>query len=137
MVRDVGYAFTPGSFTVTAARAEEFVLALGVSPEDGWVAEDGAPVPPGFLMYVTTYGAHPVHDAMGIDFMKAMYGGAEIEECAPIRVGDVLKVQPVVSSVVVKEGRNGTLTFVELTTDYTIKDGTLAMRERSTTIQRG
>ncbi|WP_108666912.1 FAS1-like dehydratase domain-containing protein [Euzebya rosea] len=137
MVRDVGYAFPPGSFTVTAARAEEFVLALGIGPEEGWAAEAGAPVPPGFLMYVTTYGAHPVHDAMEIDFMKAMYGGADIEEYAPIRVGDVLDVRPVVSSVVTKDGRNGPLTFVELTTDYITEDGTLAMRERSTTIQKG
>ena len=72
-----------------------------------------------------------------IDFMKAMYGGADIEEYAPIRVGDVLDVRPVVSSVVTKDGRNGPLTFVELTTDYITEDGTLAMRERSTTIQKG
>ncbi|AXV06698.1 hypothetical protein DVS28_a2013 [Euzebya pacifica] len=137
MVREVGYAFPPSTFEVTAARVEEFVLALGVAPEDGWVARDGAPVPQGFLMYVTTYGAHPVHDAMEIDFMKAMYGGAEVELHAPVHVGDVLDVQPVVSDVRTKTGRNGTLTFVELTTDYTASDGTLAVRERSTTIQRG
>lgn len=136
MAVDVGHRFPERTFTVEPLRVEEFVTALGVDPSRDYVPEEGAPVPIGFLMYVTTYGAHPVHEALEVDFMKAVYGGAEYEFHAPIRVGDTLRVAPEVTDKSTKRGSQGVLTFIEITCDYVLPDGTLALRERSTTIER-
>jgi len=136
MAREVGHRFSPRPFTVDPVRVEEYVLALGVEPEPGYRAEHGAVVPPGFFMYVTSYGAGPVHDALGLDMLRTVYGGSEIEFLAPVRVGDRFTVAPWISNVVEKDGRSGHLTFVEITAEYTRDDGTLAVVERSNTVQR-
>lgn len=136
MARQIGHRFPAREFTVDPVRVEEYVLALGVEPEPGFHAEPGAVVPPGFFMYVTTYGAGPVHDVLEFDMFRTVYGGSEIEYLAPVRVGDRLTVIPRISNVVEKDGRSGHLTFVELTTEYTRDDGTLALVERSNAVQR-
>lgn len=137
MAIEVGHRFPASTFLVDPLRVEEFVTALGVEPAPGYVAERGAPIPLGFLMYVTTYGAEPVHDVLQINLLKALYGGADVELFAPVRVGDELRVEPHVSNITSKEGKQGTLTFYEITCEYFLPDGTLALRERSTTIERG
>ena len=133
----VGQRFPESQFTVSAARAEEYVIALGLDPEEGWSPVPGMPVPPGFLMYVSTYGAETVHDAIGLDFRHGVYGGMDVEYHAPVRIGDTLTVSPVISGVSTKDGKAGSLTFVELTCEYLLPGGRLAVRERSTTIQTG
>ncbi|MFL6112328.1 MAG: hypothetical protein ACJ786_13375 [Catenulispora sp.] len=65
-----GYRFPDRTFTVDPVRVEEFVLALGVEPEAGWAPRAGAPVPLGFFMYVTTYGADAIHDVLGLDMLR-------------------------------------------------------------------
>jgi hypothetical protein len=132
-----GHRFPDKTVTLDPWRVGLYVDALGVDPEEGWSAEPGSPLPPGFLMYVTMYGAEIVHDSFAIDFRKAVYGGMDAEFFAPIRVGDTVTVAPFVSNHFTKSGSRGDLTFVELTTEYRLPDGTLAARERSTTIQRG
>jgi acyl dehydratase len=134
---EVGHTFPEAAFVVDPGRVEEFVIAMGVEPQDGYRAVPGAPVPLGFLMYVTTYGADAVHDALGIDFLNALYGGAEIEVQRPVRVGDTLTVRPRVTGVRTKDGASGRLTFVEITCEYLDAEGELAVTERSTTIERG
>ena len=134
----VGHRFPDRSFAIEPLRVEEFVTALGIEPETpSWSPTVGSSVPPGFLMYVTTYGADAIHEGFDIDFRRAMYGGMDIEFFHPIRIGDTVRVSPTLSKVSEKESRNGHLTFVELTCEYFSPDGTLAARERSTTIQRG
>ena len=136
MARQVGHRFPGREFTVDHVRVEEYVLALGIEPETGYRAEIGAVVPPGFFMYVTTYGAGPVHDMLDFDMLRTVYGGTEIEHLHPVRVGDRLTVTPEISGVVEKDGKSGHLTFVELTTEYTREDGTVVLIERSNTVQR-
>lgn len=136
-IEALGRRFPPRQFTVTPARVEEYVIALGVDPESGWQAEMGMPVPPGFLMYVSTYGAEALHEAIGLDFRRGVYGGMDVEYLEPVRIGDTLSVAPVVSNASTKQGKNGPLTFVELTCEYVLPDGRVAVRERSTTIQTG
>lgn len=132
-----GYRFPDRAFTVDPGRVEEFVLALGLAPEPGWAPQAGAPVPPGFLMYVTTYGADPVHDVLGLDMLRTVYGGTDAEFLGPVRIGDVLTVRPQVTRITEKEGRRGRLLLVELTVEYLDRDGAVVVRERSTTAQRG
>ena len=136
MGRQVGHRFPPREFIVDPVRVEEYVLALGVEPEEGYRAEPGAVVPPGFFMYVTTYGAEAVHDMLDFDMFRTVYGGSEIEYRHPVQVGDRLLVVPEISAVTEKDGTSGHLTFVELTTVYTREDGTVVLVERSNTVQR-
>lgn len=137
MAVEVGHRFPEAQFYVDPVRVEEFVLALGVDPTPGYRAQVGAPVPPGFLMYVTTYGANPVHDALGLDMLRTVFGGTDEEFLAPLRVGDRVTVRPEITAVVEKEGGSGRLTFVEITVDYLGEDAAVAVRERSTVVQRG
>jgi acyl dehydratase len=134
---EVGHRFPEREFVVAPARVEEYVVALGLEPEEDYRAEAGAPVPPGFVMYVTAYGAHDIHGALGLDMLRTVYGGSDTEYLAPVRVGDRLTVRPTVSGRTEKSGQQGRLLFVELTTEYVQPDGTLAVRERSTMVQRG
>lgn len=137
MAPAVGHRFPESTFYVDPVRVEEFVLALGVDPQPGYRAEIGAPVPPGFLVYVTTYGADPVHQALEFDLLRTVFGGVDEEFFAPVRIGDELVVRPQVTNITEKTGGSGRLTFAEITTDYLLNDGTVAVRERSTVVQRG
>ena len=134
---EVGYTFAPKTFVVAPHRVEEFVTALGVLPEESWAPEIGEPVPIGFFMYVTTYGAEEVHDYLDFDLLRTVYGGTDAEFLEPVKVGDILTVSPVISSVVRKESKNGTLTFAEITCEYLNSEGRVAVRERSNTVERG
>lgn len=134
---EVGHTFPKKTFTVEPHRVEEFVIALGVEPHPGWKPTKGNAVPLGFLMYVTTYGADEVHGMLDFDLLRTVYGGTDSEYFAPVYVGDVLSVTPVISSLVVKETKNGKLTFAELTCEYINADGIIAVREKSTTVERG
>lgn len=136
MAVDVGHRFPPTTFFLDPTRIEEYVLALGVEPEPNWTAGPGAVLPPGFLMYVTTYGAEPVHEAFDLPWQLALYGGSRYEYRSPLRVGDTVGVAPVVSGRKVAGPESSRLTFWELRIDYTDSDGTLAVIEHSTTIAR-
>ncbi len=136
MSREIGHRFPEAEFRIDPARVEEYVTALGVEPTPGYRAVPGAEVPPGFFMYVTTYGAEPVHDQLGFDMFRTVYGGTEVEMYHPVRVGDTLSVRPQITGVTEKDGRSGRLTFVELTTEYLRDDGTVVLVERSNTVQR-
>lgn len=134
---EVGHTFPEKSFVVEPHRVDEYVIALGVAPEEGWSPTIGQPVPLGFFMYVTTYGAEAVHDYLAFDLLRTVYGGTEAEFLHPVHVGDVLTVSPVISSLVVKESRGGTLTFAEITCEYKDPSGRVMVRERSNTVERG
>jgi N-terminal half of MaoC dehydratase len=132
-----GFRFPDRTFTVDPSRVEEFVLALGAEPEPGWSPRPGSLVPPGFLMYVTTYGAERIHDALGLDMLRTVFGGSDAEFLGPVRVGDTLLVRPQVTRVTRKNGQQGPLLLIELTVEYLGPSGQVVARERSTTIQRG
>lgn len=137
MPPEVGTRFPDKSFYVDPVRVEEYVTALGVEPEHGYQPGIGAAVPPGFFMYVTTYGADEVHAALGFDMLRTVYSGSDTEHLAPVRVGDRLVVRPRLTALHEKQGRSGRLTFAELTTEYLRQDGTVVVRERSNTVEKG
>lgn len=133
----VGHRLPAKQFTVDPVRVEEYVIALGVEPEPGYRPVVGAVVPPGFFMYVTTYGAGPIHDLLEFNMLRTVYGGTETDYHHPVRVGDRLTVTPQITGVTEKDGASGHLRFVEITTEYTREDGTVAVTERSNVVQRG
>jgi N-terminal half of MaoC dehydratase len=132
----VGYRFAASEFKISPIKVAEFVQALGVEPEPAYTPHVGAAVPLGFLFYVSTYGAEAIHSALEIDVSRALYGGTATEIFAGIRIGDAVTVLPYVTAVDVKRGRSGELRVVELTCDYLLEDGTVAVREHSRTIER-
>lgn len=132
----VGHRFPPTTFFLDPTRIEEYVLALGMPPEPDWVPVPGATLPPGFLMYVTTYGAEPVHDAFDLPWQLALYGGSRYDYRSPLRVGDTAGVAPIVTGRKVAGPESAPLTFWELRIDYTDSQGTLCVVEHSTTIAR-
>ena len=136
MAVEVGYRFAPTSFYLNPTRIEEYVIALGVAPETDWQPVAGGVVPPGFLMYVTTYGAEAVHEAFELPWQLALYGGSRYTYAAPLRIGDTIGVAPVVTGCKVAGPYDAPLTFWELRIDYTDPEGTLAVIEHSTTIAR-
>jgi hypothetical protein len=136
MQAETGYQFPERSFYVDPGRVSEFVTALGIAPEPGYGADVGAPVPPGFLMYVTTYGAESIHSTIQADIRYTVFGGIQLDLLAPVRVGDRLTVRPHVSDVFTKTGSRGQLTFVHITADYLAADGSVVARERSVVVER-
>lgn len=132
---EVGHRFPDTTFRVEPLRVEEYLTALGVDAGPGVGTEIGDTMPIGFLMYVTTFGADPVHEALEVDYLHAVYGGASYEVHQSVRVGDTLTLQTSFTGEQVKSG--GALRLLEITCDYLLQDGTLAVRERSTTIERG
>lgn len=133
---EVGHVFPEKKFVVEPHRVAEYVTALGVAPEDNWTPEIGQAVPLGFFMYVTSYGAEDVHDYLSFDLLHTVYGGTDAEFLEPVRIGDVLTVSPVISSLTVKESKGKTLTFAEITCEYVNKDGRVVVRERSNTVEK-
>lgn len=131
----IGFRFPEQSVYLDPTRIDEYVTALGITPEPGWQCAVGQPVPPGFLMYVTTYGADPVHGEFDIDFRNTVYGGMKCEFRRAARIGETLRVSPYVSDVSVKTTRSKTLTFIEVTCEYFDEAGELVATESSSTIQ--
>lgn len=134
---DIGYEFPERSFYADPVRVAEYVIALGVEPQPGYRAEKGATLPPGFLMYVTTYGAEPVNQALGVGFTDVLFGSAHYDYPGTVRVGDTVVVRPRITGRTSKRGSSGQLTFWELTCDYLSATGELLVRERSGIVQKG
>lgn len=134
----VGHEFPATRFRIKATKVQEFLRAVGVEPSDGYIVEVGAPVPLGYLMYVVAYGAEPVHNALQMDMLKSVYGGAEYDLREPVHVGDEVEVRTRVSGATSKEGSSGRLTIYELTTEYVRpEDQAVLLVETSTTVERG
>lgn len=136
MAVEVGHRFPPKAFYLDPTRVEEYVLALGIEPQPGWAPSPGQPLPAGFLMYVTTYGAEPVHAAFDLPWQMALYGGSRYTYHAPLQVGETIGVAPSVAGRRVAGPEDSPLTFWELRIDYTDSGGRLAVVEHSTTIAR-
>lgn len=133
----VGHEFPPARFRIDATKVAEFLRAVGVQPGVGYAVEEGVPVPLGYLMYVVAYGAEPVHDALGMDMLKSVYGGAEYDLREQVHVGDEVEVRTRVSDATTKEGSSGHLTIYELTTEYVRpEDQAVLLVETSTTVER-
>lgn len=134
---EIGHQFPATRFRIDATKVAEFLRAVGVPPGEGYTVEEGAPVPLGYLMYVVAYGAEPVHDALGMDMLRSVYGGAEYDLREQVHVGDEVEVRVRVSNATTKEGTSGGLTIHELTTEYVRPgDRAVLLVETSTTVER-
>jgi len=121
---------------VEPVKVAEFVRALGLDPEPGYAAVEGAPVPPGYLTYAASYDPTAIHTRLGFDPRRTLYAGLELDILEVPLVGDVLEVRPRVGPPRTAEGHSGPLRLVEVEVEYH-RAGRLIMRERSTVVERG
>jgi hypothetical protein len=64
---------------VEPVKVAEFVRALGLDPAAGYTATEGAPVPPGYLTYASSYDPVTIHTRIGFDPLRTLYGGVRLE----------------------------------------------------------
>lgn len=128
-------SFPSRALRVEPVKVAEFVRALGLDPEPGYTATDGAPVPPGYLTYASSYDPIAIHTRLGFDPLRTLYGGVQLDIVEVPVVGDVLEVAPRLGVVRTAAGSAGPLRLVDVDVEYR-RDGELVMRERSTVIER-
>lgn len=130
-----GHRLPEVTFKVAGTKVSEFLTALGINPDPRQEPADGDQVPPGFLMYVTSYGADPVHDLLEMDFRRAVYGGAQIDYHRPVHVGDELAITLEIEAITSHESSSGPLQIATVLCEYR-RDGDLVATERSSVVER-
>lgn len=102
---------------------------------------DGVPVPPTATVIADHWregGATAMVEAVGADLRRVLHGEAAWEILVPLRAGMELAATQRVGDVTTREGRRGgTMTLVEVVTDFTDEAGTLVVRRRDTLIETG
>jgi acyl dehydratase len=123
---------------IEQGKVREFAWATKAADTRYW--SDPAPfLPPTFLVS-NAFWLQPgswVLDNAGLDWARLLSGGSEFTfDGPPLRAGEQLTATQRVDDVYRKRGRRGgDMTFVVFTTSYARPDGTVAARERHTTIQ--
>ena len=83
-------------------------------------------MPPTFLAsFLTDPPPLPGVDALGGRWLN---GGDSFDHEHPVHVGDTLTSHARLTDVTVKEGTNGPLALVGMTTEFMLDDGTVAVR---------
>ncbi|MBF4997360.1 MaoC family dehydratase N-terminal domain-containing protein [Nocardia sp. BSTN01] len=148
-----GPAVSPDEWTSQVATTEEVVdpaavRAVAALFDDGLATPaPGDPLPPMWhwaaLSDWTASGriaadGHPVRGGFlpPIDLPRRMFAGGEVVLHAPLTVGETIRRESVVDSVVEKKGRTGTLVVVTVSTRIFGAAGRLAVAERQNLIYR-
>ena len=125
----------PREVCIEPVKVAEFIRAIGVDPEPGYVAAAGAPVPPGYLTYASSYDPVMIHDRVGFDPLRTLYAGVQLEIFHVPILGDVLTVTPSIGDVRTVQGSSGALRLADVEVDYH-QGGKRVMREISTVAER-
>ena len=76
-------------------------------------------------------------DDIAIPRQKALLGGQRYEWFAPVSFDDELSVRATVGTVTEKQGKRGTISFVNVTYEYRrVRDGQLVVREVTRLIEQ-
>ncbi len=127
------------SFDIVVERGKirEFARATGSTNAE--YLDATIPVaPPTFLMTVDHWAGRDSSPLfmLGIDLARLLHGGQEFTfNGSPPAAGTALHCTPRVDKVTTKEGRAGTMTFVEIVTDFVEGDGRLAAQSRTIVIE--
>ena len=109
-----------GHADVVAPTMFPYVIRMHASSLDGEVTEDGS----------------PAGDVPPVPTTRAMAGETVVTFGAPIVAGDTITVAKRVADLYEKEGRSGTLVFVEMEFTFTNQRDKLVAREVFTRIYR-
>ncbi|MGH9039138.1 MAG: FAS1-like dehydratase domain-containing protein [Acidimicrobiia bacterium] len=133
-----GGAGKPYRVVVEEGKVREFARATG-SSNPAYLGEPPATSPVTFLAS-SAFWQGPEHSPWGgttINWERILHGEQEFTfPGAPPAPGTVLTAQARIDRVYEKEGkRGGTMTFVEVVTDYRDESGTVVAASRSTIIE--
>lgn len=135
-----GLAGQPYGMPIEQGKVREFARATKAG--DARLTDGPAPfLPPTFLV-TNAFWLEPgswVLDYGNLDWGRLLSGGAEFTFTGPpLRAGERLTATQRVDEVYRKHGhRGGDMTFIVFTTTFARPDGSVAARERHTTIQAG
>jgi hypothetical protein len=126
----IGYALPAFDVVASAERIAQFAQAIGMS-----AAPDVAP--PTFMKAIEgeNNSSRRILDALAVDLKRVLHAEQQFDYLAPIRSGDVLRVQRTVTDIY--ERKNGQMEFIVIESSVTrVTDGELAGRSRQIVLVR-
>lgn len=126
----IGYALPAFDVVASAERIAQFARAIGMND-----APDVAP--PTFMKAVEgeNNSSRRILDALAVDLKRVLHAEQQFDYLAPIRSGDVLRVQRTVTDIY--ERKNGQMEFIVIESSVTrVEDGELAGRSRQIVLVR-
>lgn len=126
----IGYALPAFDFVASAEHLAQFARAIGMS-----TVPDVAP--PTYMKAVEgqNNSSRRILDALAVDLKRVLHAEQQFDYLAPIRTGDVLRVQRKVTDVY--ERKNGQMEFIVIESSVTrVADGELAGRSRQIVLVR-
>ena len=132
-----GKRFPAFSLAVERGKLHEFVLAIE-DPNPDYFGDE-PPLPPTFPTVFAFWSESDLAknlSSIGVDIWQVLHAEQEYEYMAPIKVGDMITGQPMITDIYTKKGRSGDLNFVEVETLYTNQEGVDVLKERALLIVR-
>lgn len=126
----IGYALPAFDVVASAEHLAQFARAIGMS-----TVPDVAP--PTYMKAVEgqNNSSRRILDALAVDLKRVLHAEQQFDYLAPIRTGDVLRVQRTVTDVY--ERKNGQMEFIVIESSVTrVADGELAGRSRQIVLVR-
>jgi N-terminal half of MaoC dehydratase len=128
----IGYRMSPFEVLVEAERVRRFIRAIGAPME----SIPAGCVPPTFLKVIEGEGnsSRRLLDALGVNLQRVLHAEQEFEFGDPVRVGDRLIVERVVTDIF--ERKNGSLEFIVVDSSIRRNPGQWVGRSRQSILVR-
>ena len=130
--KHIGYRLPVFTVAVEAEKVRRFAAAIGVQES---LLESGV-APPTYMKVVEGEGdsSRRIVAALGVDLRRVMHVEQEFEYAVPIRAGDQLSVERIVSDIY--DRKEGTLEFIVVDSTIRTLGGTLVGRSRQRILVR-
>jgi len=151
----IGRTYPERAFVVTRDSVRRFAYATGETDATHFDSEvarragfRGVVAPPMYYVVIRTYPFHtvplvelgrdgiPEEDLPPIAFTRGVAGESAAEWHGEIVAGDTIIAAKTLTNLYEKEGRSGSLVFVEFEFEFRQEAGELAVRERLTRVLR-
>ena len=133
----IGTVFEPFEAEVEKGAIIKFADAIGDGNPLYSDGKEDLEAPPTFgTTFRPPKGFLQVFQDLDIDLTRVLHGEEEYEYFKPIKPGDLLTCQTIVSNVYEKSGKSGGMTFVTMETECNNASGELVLIQRSTTVVR-
>ncbi len=133
-----GRVYPAFSFTVERGKVAEFVRAID-DPNPAYQGDDPM-LPPTFATVFTFWGGANLEgylNALGVEMIHVLHAEQEYEYLAPLHVGDTVTGQTRIEDIYVKQGRSGSMEFIQFETIYHNQRGERVLIDRALIIVRG
>ena len=141
---NIGKEYPERTFEIEKCKIRELARAIGdknkifydedAAREDGF---EGMAVPPTFFtLFAMAGGLEYVIKDLEINMAKLLHGGQEYEYFKPAKPGDVVKAKTIITDVIEKSGKAGTMDFVVMETTYINQNEEPVLRDKCTLVVR-